>query len=273
MSSRCRDVSLLIAVTLFTSVLHADPAPTTQRVLRVCGDPNNLPFSNRQLEGFENRIAQIVADELGATLQWSWRPQRRGFFRETLKNGDCDVVMGAPTSFDKALVTNPYYRSSYVWVTRTDRNLSINSFDDARLRSLRIGVQMAEAATPPAQALAQRNIVNNVIGYSVLGDYSQANPPARIIEAVAAGDVDIALAWGPLAGYFAKQSQVPLKLAEVLPELPERGLPFAFDIGMAVKKGNLPLRDQLNEVIRKRQSDIDRVLDEYGVPRFKAPGK
>src|SRR5437868_4365937 len=111
MCSRFHSFSLLLVAVLCGSVLHADPAPTTQRVLRVCADPNNLPFSNRNLEGFENRIARIVADELGTNLEWSWRPQRRGFFRETLKNGECDIVMGAPTSFDKALVTNPYYRS------------------------------------------------------------------------------------------------------------------------------------------------------------------
>src|SRR4051812_48798704 len=110
MSSRFRNLAF-ITLLLSAALAMAEPIPTTQRTLRVCGDPNNLPFSNRKLEGFENKIAQIVADELGAKLEWSWRPQRRGFFRETLKNGECDLVMSAPVGFDKALLTQPYYRS------------------------------------------------------------------------------------------------------------------------------------------------------------------
>jgi mxaJ protein len=262
-------VLLFVVALARTQVTGAQTTAPAERVVTICGDPNNLPFSNQKEEGFENKIAQIVARDLDAKLAYIWRPQRRGFFRETLKNRQCDIVMGAPTTFDKALVTIPYYRSTYYWVTRRDRNLDIDSFDDPRLRTLKIGLQVTGGdTTAPAEALAERHIINNLVGYSVFGDYSQPNPPARIIDAVANGDVDVAVVWGPLAGYFARKSGVPLKLTQVCEQPQGQGLPFAFDIGMAVKKGNTPLRDQLNSIIRKRQPDIDHILDEYGIPRL-----
>ena len=175
-----------------------------ERVLRVCADPNNLPFSNEREEGFENRLAELLARELGAErVEYTWWAQRRGFFRNTLNAGLCDVVMGVPSSVELAATTRPYYRSTYVFVTRADRGLDIRSLDDEALRRVRVGVSIIGddyANAPPAHALAQRGIVGNVVGFSVYGDYAQPNPPARIVEAVAAGDVDVAVVWGPLAG-------------------------------------------------------------------------
>jgi mxaJ protein len=164
----------------------------------------------------------------------------------------------------------PYYRSTYVFVTRTDRHLRVTSLDDASLRKFRIGVQMIGddfMNTPPAHALARRNIIENVKGYSVYGDYREANPPARVIDAVASGDVDVSIAWGPLAGYFAKHEPVPLALVPVSPQIDLPYLPFVFDISMGVRRGDDALRDRLNEIIVRRKSEIDRILDEYGVPR------
>src|SRR5207253_1835343 len=147
-----------------------------------------LPFSNRRLEGFENRIGALIARELGAKVSYTWWAQRRGFFRNTLKAGLCDVVLGVPAGFEMAATTRPYYRSTYVFVTRRGRGLDVRSFDDASLRRLKIGVPLAGndyANPPPAHALSRRGIVDNVVGYTLYGDYAAANPPARIVEAVA----------------------------------------------------------------------------------------
>jgi quinoprotein dehydrogenase-associated probable ABC transporter substrate-binding protein len=250
------------------------PQPAhTAGVLRVCADPNNLPFSNQRLEGFENKLAEMIAAESGEKLEYTWWAQRRGFFRNTLKAGDCDLVMGVPAGFEMAATTRPYYRSSYVFITRRDRNFEITSFDDSLLRKLRVGVQMVGddfTNTPPAHALSRRNIVQNVRGYTLYVDYSQPNPPARIIDAVASREVDVAIAWGPLAGYFAKLSKVPLKLVPVSPEVDQPFLPFVYDISLGVRRGDQDLKDQLERIIDKRRGDIDRLLAKYGVPRVDA---
>src|SRR5215210_2972220 len=173
--------------------------------LRVCADPNNLPFSNQRGEGLENRLAELIARELKTSVSYVWWAQRRGFIRNTLAAGRCDVVMGVPSDLPSVLTTRPYYRSRYVFVRRADRNIVVRSFDDPLLRRLRIGVQVVGdgANTPPMDAFAKRGMAKNLVGYTVFGDYSKANPPARIVEAVSRGDVDIAVVWGPLAGFFA----------------------------------------------------------------------
>jgi mxaJ protein len=240
-----------------------------QRVLRIAADPNNLPFSNERLEGFENKIAELIARELHCKIEYHWRAQRRGFFRETLKSGDVDLVMGVPAHFDMALTTAPYYRSSYVFVSRVDRNPHVSSFDDPQLRNLKVGVQLVGndgIDTPPAHALAARGIVNNVVGFTLYGDYSQRNPPARVIDAVTNGDVDIAIAWGPLAGYFAKHSKIPLEITPVTPEQ-DGPLRFAFDVSLGVSKKEPELREQLDMFVTSHRDDMNRILDAYNVPR------
>ena len=246
------------------------PEPSSaRRVLRVCADPNNLPFSNRREEGFENRLMKLVADDLDADLQYTWWAQRRGFVRETVTAGTCDVVGGVPTQFERTLVTRPYYRSSYVFVTRRDRHLRLRSFDDAALRRLRVGVQLIGEDgqnTPPAHALAARHIVSNVVGYTVYGNYLEPNPPARIVDAVARGDVDVAVVWGPLAGYFARKQEVPLQIDAVAP-VDDPATPIAFDISVGVARRTPALRDEIDDVLARRRPDVQRILDEYGIPR------
>ena len=247
------------------------PAPGT-RTLRVCADPNNLPFSNDRGEGFENRLAELVAKDLGMRVEYTWWAQRRGFFRNTLRDGKCDVVIGVPTAVEMVLPTRPYYRSTYVFVTREGRP-RIRSFDDPALRRLRVGVQMVGddgANSPPAHALARRGIVQNVVGYSVLGDYAQPNPPARIVDAVARGEVDVAVAWGPMAGYFATRAGAPLAVTPVSPQIDLPFLPFVFDIGMGVRRTDVALRDRLDSAIVRHRGAIDRLLADYGVPRVHA---
>jgi mxaJ protein len=170
-----------------------------------------------------------------------------------------------------ALPTQPYYRSTYVFVTRADRDLKISSFDDPRLRELKIGVQMVGddgANTPPAHALAARGIIQNVVGFTLYGDYAQESPPARIIDAVIKKDVDVAVVWGPLAGFYAGRHKGELTLVPVPPRDEKSGLPFAFSISMGVRRGNTALRDRLNAVIAQHQHEIDEILDDYGVPRL-----
>jgi mxaJ protein len=245
------------------------------RALRVCADPNNLPFTNQRAEGFENRIAELVARDLGARLQYTWWAQRRGFIRNTLKSGSCDVVMGVPTGLGPVLATRPYYRSTYAFVTRRSTP-QLESFDDPRLRKLRVGVQLIGddfANTPPASALTHRGIVRNVRGYTVYGDYREPNPPSRIMRAVENGEIDVAIVWGPLAGYFAQRSPVPLRVTPVSPEIDVPYLPFVFDIAMGVRRQDAELRDSLDAVIARRQRDIDRILAGYGVPRADTPAR
>jgi mxaJ protein len=238
--------------------------------LRVCADPNNLPFSNSRGQGFENRIAELVARDLHEKVEYTWWAQRRGFIRNTLKADACDVIMGIPTGVGMVLPTSPYYRSTYVFVTRRDRGIDIRSFDDPILRRVRVGVQLIGddgTNSPPAHALSNRGIINNVKGYTVYGDYSKDSPPSRIIDAVARGDVDVAIAWGPMAGYWAKRSPVPLKLVPVQPQIDLPFLPFVFDIGVGVRHGDSTFRASLQSVLNRRRPEIQRILDEYGVPQ------
>ncbi|HEX6433547.1 MAG TPA: substrate-binding domain-containing protein [Gemmatimonadales bacterium] len=239
------------------------------RELRVCSDPNNLPFSNQREEGFENRLAELIAADLGASLKYTWRPQRRGFIRNTLGAGVCDVIMGMPAGAERVLTSRPYYSSTYVFVYRKDHSLKIQSLDDPALRQLKIGVQLIGddyANTPPVHALSRRGIVGNLVGFTVFGDYSQENPPARIIDAVVAGQVDIAIAWGPLAGYFAQRSGTELTLVPVSPASEPPALRFTFEIALAVRQDAAALRDELDAVLARKEPEIRRLLTAYGVP-------
>jgi mxaJ protein len=193
--------------------------------------------------------------------------------RNTLYAGACDAIMGAPVGWDPVLTTQPYYRSTYVFVSRSDRGLVVRSLDDGALRTLRIGVQLIGSDgvnTPPAHALSRRGIVDNVVGYPVSGDYAQPNPTARIVEAVAAGEVDVAVVWGPFGGYFASRERVPLSVTPVTPAADGPALPLTFAIAMGVRRGDQALLAALQQVLDRRRADIDAILDAYGVPRVAA---
>jgi mxaJ protein len=261
-----RQALLLFVIIMVDGVSFAQRQATE---LRVCADPNNLPFSNDREQGVENRLARLIASDLGRKVRYFWWPQRRGFIRNTLQAKRCDVVMGIPSSFELARPTRAYYRSSYVFVSRRDRDLAVRSFDDPALKRLRIGLHVIGddyANVPPAQALAKRGITRNITGYSIYGDYSKESPPAALIDAVARGEIDIAIAWGPLAGYFAKRASVPLKIVPVSPEVDPPSLPFAFDICLGVRKEDKALLDELDVVLERRKNEIGRLLRDYGVP-------
>lgn len=246
-----------------------EPMWRSARILRVCADPNNLPFSNARGEGFENKLAELVARDIGARVQYRWWPQRRGFVRSTLRVGECDVLMGIPSAFELAQPTRPYYRSTYVFLSRTSRNLHISSLDDPILRRLRIGVHLIGddyANTPGAEALAKRGLARQVVGYSIYGDYSKPDPPAELVRAVARGEVDVAIVWGPLAGYFAQRSPEPLTLTPVRPQVDVPFLPFVFDISAGVRRGDTATRLMLDTVLTRHTADIQNLLHEFGVP-------
>lgn len=255
----------LVSLSLGLALASAARAET----LRVCADPNNLPFSNQRGEGFENRIVDLVARELGATVSYTWWAQRRGFVRNTLNAGECDLVPGVASSLEMLTTTRPYYRSTYVFVTRGDRSLRLTSLDDPQLKDLTIGVQMVGddfSNTPPAHALTRRGIVENVRGYMLYGDYAEAAPQEHILKAVAEGEIDVAIVWGPLAGYFAGRESAPLRLTPVTPWLDGPALPMVFDISMGVRKGDLALQRRVDAALRARKAEIDAILAEYGVP-------
>jgi len=236
---------------------------------RVCADPENLPFSNRKLEGFENKIADLMAKEMGASLSYIWWGQRRGFIRNTmfatLKEQRCDIVIGVPEGYDLVRTTKPYYRSTYVFVYPKSKGLQLKSLDDPILKKLKIGVHLLGDDynnPPPVHELAKRGIVDNVVGFDTF--YSAQNPPSKIIDAVAAGKIDVAIVWGPAAGYFVKQQRVPLEMVPI--PSGKTDLPFAFNMVMGVRPDDDKLRAQLEKVLDTKQAEIRKILQDYGVP-------
>ena len=232
-----------------------------------------MPFSNAKGDGFENKIAELMARELGAELKYFWWAQRRGFLRNTLNAGECDLVTGSVLGMEMLRSTIPYYRSSYMFVTPQAEAHSIASLNDEALRQARIGIQLIGSDNPPpANALASRGLVGNLRGYPVYGDDRDPDPGSGIMAAVAQGDIDVAIAWGPLAGYYATREKVPLKLTPVEPQVDGPRLPMVFDVTMGVRKGDDVLRDDINRAISRLRPDIDRILAAYGVPRLDRMG-
>ena len=240
-----------------------------ERTLTACADPNNLPFSNRAGQGFENKLAELIAADLHAKLHYVWWAQRRGYVRNTLNEAKCDFWPGIGSNVEMAATSRPYYRSTYVFVTRTGDKLAGLTLDDPRLRKLRIGVQMVGddfSNTPPAHALTRRDLVGNIRGYMLYGDYRQPSPASEIVRAVERGDIDVALVWGPLAGYFAARSPVPLRLEPVTPWMDDMQWPMQFDVSVGVRRDNQQLLKDIDGALARRSGDIRRLLAAYHVP-------
>lgn len=238
-----------------------------QDTLRVCADPNNLPFSNRAEQGFENKIATLLAKDMNHTLEYVWHAQRRGYLRNTILAGKCDLIAGIATGVDMVETTEPYYRSTYVFVTRYSSKLKLDSFNAPELRKLRIGVQVIGddyANTPPVHALARRGIVS-IQGYRVVGDYQTPNPPASIIHAVSSGEIDVAIAWGPMAGYFAALAPEELQV-QPLKAIEDGKLPLAYDISFGVRRGNMALKQRIEAALKRNRRAIMAILQDYHVP-------
>ncbi len=233
--------------------------------LRVCADPDNLPYSHRDGSGYENRLASWLAEELHRPLQVAWVPLQRGFVRKTLGEGRCDVLLGVPAGLERVATTRPYYRSGYVFLSRPLQGQPLRGFDDARLKALRIGVQLPGdgAATPPGQLLAQRGAVEHVRGFEPLGEQPSAQ---RAVRALAADEIDAAVLWGPPAAFFAQRAGVPLVLTPVRGTVAGAASPFAFDIALAVRPQDDALRAALDAALQRLRPRIDGLLAQYGVP-------
>lgn len=268
-----RAALLLLAFLAAASNAQPVPAPAPEGAsLRVCADPDNLPYSHADGSGFENRIAQLVAADFGLPLEYAWLPDRRGFVRKTMGAGLCDLIVGVPVQFERTLNTRAYYRSSFVLVQPAGQDVP-RDFSDARLRQWRVGVQLMGddfATTPPGYALMQAGATDNVVGFPLPGEQPAA---ARMVQALARGELDAAFVWGPQAGYYAQHAGRPLQLHVLAPPAQLREQPFTFAIAMGVRRGDTALRDRLDDLIVRRRADIARILDDYAVPRMeeKAP--
>lgn len=246
------------------AMVFATPCRAQDKELRVCADPNNLPFSNMKQEGFENHIAEVVAADLQAHLSYVWQRMGRGFVREFLNKDRCDLLVGIPKDFKAVLTTEPYYRSTYVFVVRRDAAYKPVSLEEPALSNLRIGVQaLDEEYTPPAEALIRKGMRDSLVTYHTVGEDSET-----IVQAVADKDVELAIVWGPLAGYWIRKNPGVLECLPVHPESEPPGLPFTFEISMGVRRGNTALRAALQGALIRRSAEIRNILTNFAVPQL-----
>jgi mxaJ protein len=254
MYSLCLRVALLCVV---SAPIAANATP-----LRVCADPDNLPFSNRAEQGFDNRIAIVIAQKLGREPEFIWTRSRRGFMREEFNEGACDVLMGVPQGMRALATSQPYYRSSYFFVTRTRDHLQITRFDDPHLNGRRIGLQILEEDyAPPSVPLIRNGHAAQLVGFDTFGARS-----ADIVRAVADARIGAAVVWGPLAGYVAARDHLPVALTAVSPRVDSSGVPFTYDITIGVHKKDTALHSAINHAIDESQVPIRAILARYHVP-------
>jgi len=231
------------------------------RYLTVCGDPNNLPFSNEQLEGFENKIAVLIAGELNRSLHYRWWPQSVGFIRNTLQTRLCDVIMGISTVNDLVQNTNPYYRSVYTLVYRTDAGLRIKGLGDPAVKGMRIGVV---AGTPPVSLLTRYDLLGQTRSYERAVDTRLYAPARDAVNDVARGELDLAVIWGPIAGYAARQQPVLLTLVPLPAQ--QDGVPLAFSVSLGIRPRETAWKHELNTLLERLAPQIQTILQGYGVP-------
>jgi quinoprotein dehydrogenase-associated probable ABC transporter substrate-binding protein len=232
------------------------------KVFRVCADPRNLPFSMENGSGFENKLAELFAKQLNKSVAYSWYPGSTGFVRNTLGAYKCDVIMGMPQGDDLVQVTNPYYRTTYALVFKPRTGLDgVDTLADARLKDKRIGIV---AGTPPATNMAVNGLMSKAKSYPLVIDTRFDSSAAAMMQDLAKGDIDAAVLWGPMAGYYAKESAAPLTLVPLIKE--KGGPPLAYRISMGVRYSDQDWKRDLNRLIRDDQPEINRLLLSYGVP-------
>jgi quinoprotein dehydrogenase-associated probable ABC transporter substrate-binding protein len=232
------------------------------KVLRVCADPRNLPFSNEQDEGFENKIAELLAVKLDKKLAYVWYPQATGFVRNTLGAHRCDLIPGFPQGDELVQSTNPYYRTAYALVIRPGTGLDdLDALTDPRLKAKRIGIV---AGTPPATYLAVNGLMPKAKPYPLVVDTRVDSSAQAMMRDLAGGEIDVGVLWGPLAGYYAKQANPPMRVVLLLKET--GGPPLAFRIAMGVRAADQNWKRQLNKLIAENQTEINRLLLDFGVP-------
>jgi len=259
--SRVAAVCLLALLPAGPGFAQTSPDLVSRDRLRVCAAPADLPFSDKAKQGFENKIAELIAQELQLPLHYFWMPAGPGFVRNTLASDMCDLVIGYAAESDLVDHSNPYYASTYVLVTRKGGPLDgVDRLEDPRLKNARIGLI---AATPPVDHLMAMGLYDHIKSYSLLVDRRFASPAEDALHDLVAGDIDAAILWGPIGGYFARQASTPLS---VTPLQTDKRPPFVFRVAFGLRHGEPDWKHKLNAVIRKRQKDIDAILTEYGVP-------
>ena len=260
-------VGLLPLATLEAAQGSGRQALTTS-ILRVCADPENLPYSNRALQGFENRIVSLVAEKLGLEVRYTWFPQSIGFVRNTLRVRDCDLISGITTTSEKVQNTNPYYHSVYTMVYRKDSGIDASRMSDPQLRDLRLGVV---AGTPPVDLIVQLGLLGNIRPYHLVADTRRHKPARQAILDVANGVTDVAFIWGPISAYYAREAEHELVLVPLVNE--EQKVRLNFRVSMAVRYNEIDWKHEINRVLGELQPEIDAILREYGVPLLNARGE
>jgi quinoprotein dehydrogenase-associated probable ABC transporter substrate-binding protein len=260
---RARLAALSGAIVLVAAAAAAQTSDlVTRAALRVCADPANLPFSNEAEAGFENKIAELLARDLGVPLHYTWFPQATGFLRNTLAAKRCDLVMGYAAGSDPVQNSNPYYRSAWVLITRQNDGLDgIKELGDPRLQGKRLGVV---GGTPPATLLALNGLIAQAKPYPLTVDRRYESPSEDMVRDIASGEIDGGILWGPIGGYFAKLAGKPLAVAPLTRH--EAGVPMTFRITFGIRHGETEWKHRLNDFIAARQGEINRVLLDYGVP-------
>jgi mxaJ protein len=263
------------AVAALVLAATAASAAEPQQLLRVCQDPNNLPFSNRELQGFENKIAALLAADLGWKIEYTWYPQRMGFIRNTLRAKDpdsdtfkCDLVTGVAAGFDMGATTRPYYHSTYSMAYVKGKGLDgVHTLEDLLTLSadqrakLRLGVF---GRSPVTDWLLENGLIERMVSYQTQSGDAERYPGEMVEKDLANGVIDIAFIWGPIAGYFAQQSKaVPIV---AIPLQPHPGIQFDFEIAMAVRFGEAAYKQRIDEAIDKNRPQINAILAQYGVP-------
>jgi quinoprotein dehydrogenase-associated probable ABC transporter substrate-binding protein len=264
--------ALTVAIAAAAATAARAEMPDAGATLAVCADPGNLPYSSSKLDGFENRIAELLAADMHRTLRYTWAPERRNFFNRTLLAHACDVVISVPASLPQSMpaiaVTRPWFTSTYVAVTRADDDRHFTGFDDAWLKSARIGLQLitgGDVNPPPAMSLSRRGITNNITGFSPW-DIEETAPQEKIVDAVANGSIDVALVWGPFGGYFAKPFGDRLKIESITNDPAIPGLTFSYPMAAAVRSADTALKDALQAALDRNAPKIAAILKDYHIP-------
>ena len=262
-------VALTLAVARLSPAYPQAPGEILDRTeLHVCADPNNLPFSNEKGEGFENKIAQVMGDELKLPLRYVFFPQVIGFVRNTLQAHTCDLIVGTAAGDDIVQTTSPYYYSTYVVVYLRGKDFQFTDFNDPKLKAMRIGII---SATPPSDLLIRHDLMANAKPYALMVDTRYESPTHEMVDDIETGVVDIGLLWGPIAGYYAKDAKQPLAM---VPVPNEAGAPrMDYHIAMGVRANEPEWRRRINAAIAKRHADLTAILRDYGVPLLDEQGR
>jgi len=283
MSGRgCARIAAAAALLWIATGVRAEAPPAAaENVLRVCADPNNMPLSNSNGEGYENKIAEVLARELGWKLEYTWFPQRMGFIRNTLKarvpdqdRFKCDLVVGVPVGYELTLTTPAYYRSTWAMVVPKGKGLDeirtpddLLKIDPVRLKKLRFGLV---GGTPPTDWLLRNSLIDQAQSIPTQSGDPEVYPGEMIDKELASGQIDVAFAWGPIAGYFAKHSKEPGMLVVPFPYSPD--VRYDFKIAMGVRFGEKEWRDRVAGLIASKKKEIDAILLSYGVPLLDEQG-